>query len=146
MTFKYSICHPEKENNEYKDNLISENEVMEIAKNYPWIEKLKFCDSLNPEDIYYSPSLDFTCIENGKSFCLTADYDNDEKLVFSLWDNRPKKVKVLFGLLGEKEKIIVDDIWSINFDRSLKYLEHFVNSNYSLIEELITFNHKLKAT
>lgn len=146
MTFKYSICHPEKENNEYKDNPISENEVMEIAKNYPWIEKLKFCDSLNPEDIYYSPSLDFTCIENGKSFCLTADYDNDEKLVFYLWDNRPKKVKVLFGLLGEKEKIIVDDIWSINFDKSLKYLEHFVNSNYSLIEELITFNHKLKAT
>lgn len=69
MTFKYSICHPEKENNEYKDNLISENEVMEIAKNYPWIEKLKFCDSLNPEDIYYSPSLDFTCIKNGKKFC-----------------------------------------------------------------------------
>lgn len=66
--------------------------------------------------------------------------------MFSLWDNRPKKVKVLFGLLGEKEKIIVDDIWSINFDKSLKYLEHFVNSNYSLIEELITFNHKLKAT
>ena len=136
MTFKYSICHPEKENIEYKDNPISGNEVMEIAKNYPWIEKLKFCDSLNTEDIYYSPSLDFTCIENGKSFCLTADYDNEEKLVFSLWYNRPKKVKVLFGLFGEKEKIVVDDIWSINFDKSLKYLEHFVNSNYSLIEEL----------
>lgn len=136
MTYKHSICHPEKEDIEYRKSPISGNEVVEIAKNYPWIEKLKFSDSLNPEDIHYSPSIDFTCIENGKSFCLTANYDKNENLEFSLWFNRPKKVKVLFGLLGEKEKMVVDDIWSINFERSLKYLEHFVNGNHSLIEEL----------
>ena len=136
MTFKYSICHPEKKDIEYKNNSISGKEILEIAKNYPWIEKLKFSDSLKQEDIYYNPSLDFTCIENGKSFCLTADYDNNKNLQFSLWYNRPKKTKVLFGLLGEKEKMIVDDIWSINFNKSLQYLENFVNGNYSLIEEL----------
>ena len=32
MTFKYSICHPEKENIEYKDNPISGNEVMELSQ------------------------------------------------------------------------------------------------------------------
>jgi hypothetical protein len=136
MTFKYSICHPDKEEIEYQDNSISGNKVLEIAKNYPWIEKLKFSDSLNQKNVYYSPSLDFTCIENRKSFCLTANFDKIENLEFSLWYNRPKKVKVLFGLLGEKKKMVVDDIWSINLDKSLKYLEYFVNGNYSLIEEL----------
>jgi hypothetical protein len=136
MTYKYSICHPEKENIEYLNSPISENEVLEIAENYPWIEKLKFSDSLNPENIHYSPSIDFICIENEKSFCLTANYDENKNLEFSLWYNRPKKVKVLFGLFGEKEKMIVDDVWSINLEKSLKYLEHFVNGNHSLVEEL----------
>ena len=136
MTYKYSICHPEKEDIEYRDNPISENEVLEIAKNYSWLEKLKFSDSLNQDNVYYSPSLDFTCIENGKSFCLTADYDENENIEFSLWYNRPKKVKILFGLLGEKERMELDDIWSISFDKSMQYLEYFVNGNYSIIEEL----------
>ncbi len=136
MTYKYSICHPEKEDIEYRNNPITGKEILEIAENYPWIEKLKFSDSLNQEDVHYSPSLDFTCIENGKSFCMTANYDKKENIEFSLWYNRPKKVKVLFGLLGEREKMTVDDIWSISFDKSLKYLEHFVNGNHSLIEEL----------
>ena len=133
---RMTICHPQKEDIEYLNSPISENEVLEIAKNYPWIEKLKFLDSLNQEDIHYNPSIDFTCIENGKSFCLTANYDNNKNLEFSLWYNRPKRVKVLFGLFGEKEKMVVDDIWSISFEKSLKYLEHFVNGNHSLIEEL----------
>ena len=136
MTYKYSICHPEKPDIEYKNDPISGKNVIGISKNYPWIEKLKFSDSLNQEDIHYSPSLDFTCIENGKSFGLTAHYDKDQNLEFSLWFNRPKKVKVLFGLLGEKEKMIVDDIWSIDFKKSMIYLEHFINENYTLIEEL----------
>ena len=136
MTFKYSICHPEKADIEYKNNPISDKEVLQIAKNYPWIEKLKLSDTLKQENVHYSPSLDFTNIKNGKSFCLTAGYDKNGKLEFSLWYNRPKKVKILFGLLGEKEKMIVDDFWSLDFDKSIKYLEYFVNRNYSIIEEL----------
>jgi hypothetical protein len=136
MTYKYSICHPEKENIEYLNSPISENEVLEMAKNYPWIEKLKFSDSLNPENIHYNPSIDFICIENGKSFCLTANFDDNKNLEFSLWYHRPKTVKVLFGLFGEKEKMVVDDVWSINLEKSLKYLEHFVNGNYTLVEKL----------
>jgi hypothetical protein len=136
MAFKYSICHPEKEDIEYRNTPISENEVLEIAKNYPWIEKLKFSDSLNQDNVQYSPSLDFTNIKNGISFCLTADFDKNEKLEFSLWFNRPKRVKVLFGLLGEKERMVVDDFWSLNFEESMKYLKYFVNGNYSTIEKL----------
>ena len=67
---------------------------------------------------------------------MTAAYDENKKLEFSLWYNRPKKVKVLFGLLGEKERMVVDDFWSLNFEESMKYLEYFVNGNYSTIEKL----------
>jgi len=140
MTYSYSICHPEKEDIEYLNNPISKNEVLEIAKNYPWIEKLQFSDSLNQGEIHFNPSIDFTCIENRKSFCLTANYDKNKNLEFSLWYNRPKQVKVLFGLLGEKEKMVVDDISSIRFEKSLKYLEYFINGNHSLVEELYKKN------
>ncbi|WP_225035166.1 hypothetical protein [Winogradskyella sp. SM1960] len=136
MTFKYSICHPEKENIEYKNNPISGNEVLKIASNYPWINKLKVFHTLIRENINYNPSLDFTCIETGKSFCLTANFDENEQLEFSLWYNRPQKTKILFGLLGEKEKMVVDEIWSNSFNKSIKYLKHFVNGNYTVVEEL----------
>jgi len=136
MSYKYSICYPDKEEIEYRNNPISADEVLNIAKNYPWLEQLKFSDSLDQNKVYYSPSLDFNCIEDGKSFCLTANYNDKEQLEFSLWFNRPKKVKVLFGLLGEKEKVVVDDVWSFDFNKAIKYLEHFVNRKYQIIEEL----------
>ncbi len=136
MTFKYSICYPNKKDIEYKNNAILGDEVIKIAKNFPWLKEIELWNSLNENEIYYNPSLDFVCIENGRSFCLTADYDNTNDLKFSLWYNRPKKTKVFFGLFGDKEKMVVDDVWNISFEKSLQYLEYFVSGKYSLIEEL----------
>lgn len=134
MTFKYSICHPNQENIAYRDDPISDKEVMDIAENYPWIEQLNLIDSL--DEVHYSPSLDFTCLENNRRFCLTAAYDKERKLEFSLWYCRPKKVKVLFGLFGESERTVVDDVWSFSFQDALKYLDYFVNGNYHVVEGL----------
>jgi len=136
MTYQYSICHPDKEEIEYRNNPISSNEVINIAKNYPWLDQLKFSETLDQNNLYYSPSLDFNCIEDGKSFCLTAHYNDNKELEFSLWYNRPKRIKVLFGLLGEKEKMVVDDVWSFDINKALQYLEHFVDRKYQIIEEL----------
>lgn len=61
-TYTYSICHPDKKEIEYKKEKLSPKNVLEIAKNYPWMEQLKFSDSLDQELVYYNPSLDFTCI------------------------------------------------------------------------------------
>jgi len=30
----------------------------------------------------------------------------------------------------------VDSVWEIDFEKTLQYLEHFVNGNYNLIEAL----------
>lgn len=134
--FKYSICHPDKEEIEYKNKPISEIEVLDIAENYPWEEKLKLTESLINGILYFNPSLDFTCIENGRSFCLTANYGKNMQLEFSLWYNRPKKKKSFMGIFGEKEKMFVDDIWGFSLNQSLKYLKYFIQGNYSLVEEL----------
>lgn len=136
MNFKYSICHPNQKKIEYRNEIISAKEVMIIAKNYPWKEQLQLSDSLDKGSVYYNPSLDFTCLSNEKSFGLTADFNKNKGIEFSLWYKRPKKVKILFGLLGTKEIMSVDDIWSVNFDESLKYLEYFVTANYAGVEEL----------
>jgi DNA polymerase III epsilon subunit-like protein len=136
MTFNYSICHPNKRAIEYRNDAISGEDVLKIAQNYPWLEILASMEKIHPDSIYYSPSLDFTCIDNEKSFCLTANYNETNNLEFSLWYNRPKTVNILFGLLGKKEKMVVDDIWSIDFEKALHYLEHFVNGNYDVIEAL----------
>ncbi|MCR4030097.1 MULTISPECIES: hypothetical protein [Flavobacterium] len=136
MTFTYSICHPDKKEIECITKVISSNEVLEIATNYSWIQKLNLLDSISPDQIYFNPSLDFKNTANGKSFCLTAHYDEHKNPMFSLWYNRPKKVKVLFGLLGESEKMVVDDFWSLNLDESLKYLKFFLEGKYSEIEAL----------
>jgi hypothetical protein len=136
MTYKYSICYPDRKEIEYKNNLISANEALVIAKNHPWIEQLELLKNLNQDKICYNPSIDYSSTKNRKSFCLTANYNDDNKLEFSLWYNRPKKIKVLFGLLGEKEKMIVDDIWKIDFEKAIKYLEYFLNEKYDIIENL----------
>lgn len=136
MNYKYSICYPDKEQIQYIETPISGNEVLTIAKKFDWLEQLKISESIDPNKVYYSPSLDFKCIDSERSFGLTADFNKNKEMEFSLWYNRPKKVKILFGLLGESEKMFVDDVWNYKFDEAIKYLEHFVNKNYQIIENL----------
>ncbi|WP_018342208.1 hypothetical protein [Cytophaga aurantiaca] len=136
MTYKYSICYPNKKNIEYRNSALTGNVILDIAKKYPWIEQVELADSMHQNELCYSPSLDFTCIEDGRSFCLTAIYNTKKELEFSLWYYRPKKVNILFGLLGKKEKMVVDDFWSCDLDKAIKYLEHFVNKEYQIIEDL----------
>jgi hypothetical protein len=45
-------------------------------------------------------------------------------------------VKNLFGLLGKSEKMTVDDIWAIKFDKALNFLNCFINEDYQTIENL----------
>lgn len=136
MTFKYSICYPDKKEIEYKNDPISSMEVLSIARTYPWLEQLELLHSLHPDKIYYNPSLDFSCPGDEKNFGLTAHYNHQKQLEFSLWYCRAKRIKVFFGLWGEKEKMIVDDAWSFDIDTAMNFLEHFVNKNYQIIETL----------
>ncbi|WP_107038650.1 hypothetical protein [Brumimicrobium mesophilum] len=135
MTFKHSNCYPDKENIEYPSTVLDTQQVLELFKKHPWKEQNELCLKLPEEKIHFSPSIGFTNTNSKHGLELTA-HEDDGKLSFSLWFNRPKKVKVLFGILGEYERMQVDDVWGFNLDESILYLTHFVNGNYSVIEEL----------
>ena len=57
MSYKYSICHPEKSEIEYPNQILSEKEVKEKVLNYPWINELKKMKLMKENEIHYSPSL-----------------------------------------------------------------------------------------
>lgn len=136
MSYTYSICYPDKAKIEYRTTIISSDEVVNIAKNYPWLEQLNLLEKLDGNDVCFNPSLDFTSTKDGKSLGLTANYNESKQLEFSLWYNRPKMVKVLFGLLGTKEKMDVDDVWHIDIETALKYLKHFLDGEFEIVERL----------
>jgi hypothetical protein len=135
MSFKYTICHPDKQAIEYPSEVLNNQQVIDLAKKYHWKEQIDLCFSLLEEQIFYSPSLEFINTTSKYSLTLTADLIDGE-ISFALWFNRPKKVKILFGLLGQTERMEVDDVWPFTLDESIKYLEHFLNGNYSIIEKL----------
>ncbi|KQS90272.1 hypothetical protein ASG21_14500 [Chryseobacterium sp. Leaf394] len=136
MNYKYSICYPNQKEIEHRNEVISANEVISIAKNYPWEDQLMLLDSLKENSVYYNPSLDFICLSNKRSFGLTAEFSKNKELEFSLWYDRPKKVRFLFGILGHKERMVLNEVSSVDFEMSLMYLGHFVKGNYLMLEKL----------
>jgi hypothetical protein len=136
MPFKYSICHVDKPNIEYPKNILTAEEVKEIVHNYSWKKELKKLQSISPNQGYYSPSLDFTNLANNYSFCLSAGGEDPENFSFYIWYNRKVKKKILFGLLGEKDRFDLIDKW---FTEEAGYLllDNFLSDNYELIEKLM---------
>jgi hypothetical protein len=89
--------------------------------------------TMPPEVINYSPSLDFTNLQDNHSLCLTAEGDPEE-YAFSVWYKRPVMRKVLFGLLGEREKMeVIDKLFSV--DGAFRLLELFLRQEYNSIEK-----------
>lgn len=136
MPYKYSICYPDKKDIVYFESPISGDEVLEIANKFDWTDQLKLAERIDQNNVFWSPSIEFICMESKRSFTLTADFNDKNELEFSLWYDRPKKVKILFGLLGETEKMVVDDVWNYSFNEAIEYLKHFVNKNFQVIENL----------
>lgn len=132
MYYKHSICRPESPEIEYPEKKLTAEQVREIARKYPWKQELQKLKTLPPDEINYSPSVDFINLQDNHSFCLTAEGEPEEYL-FSVWYKRPVLKKVLFGLLGEREKMgVIDKSFSI--DGAFRLLEKFLKQDYDSIE------------
>jgi hypothetical protein len=133
MNYKYSICHIDKSEIEYKNETIDKEQILDIVINYPWSEELKRMQEIDESKICYSPSLDFKNIDDNHSFCLTAEGE-PLNYSFSVWYNRPIKKKVMFGLMGEKEKLEVIDK---HFEKvkAIELLKRFLAKEYKSIEQ-----------
>jgi len=132
MHYKHSICHPESPEIEYPDQKLSAEQVRETARHYPWKQELQKLKTMSPQEINYSPALDFTNLQDNHSLCLTAEGEPEEYL-FSVFYNRPVMKKVLFGLLGEREKMEVIDK-SFSIEEAFRVLEMFLKLDYDSIE------------
>ena len=133
MSYKFSICHPEKEEIEYPNTTLNSEQVKELATKYPWESELRKLKTMRFEEIHYNPSVDFTNQSNNRSFCLTVERE-PENFKFSVWYNRPKMKKVLFGLLGQKEKLEVIDK-SFTQEEAYKLLDVFLSGDYLAVEK-----------
>jgi hypothetical protein len=133
MFYTISICHPDKEQIEILPNPLSKRESQEFFDNYPWIKQLDFMDQ---EKIHFSPSIRFTNNANNISLEMTAD-SIDSKLFFSLWYERPVKTKILFGILGEKDKLKLIEKWGFDYASAQSLLKKFLSDNHTEIERVM---------
>ena len=136
MSFKYSICHPDKPNIEYPKTILTADAVKEMVHSYPWKEALNKMHALHANEVYYSPSLDFTNLNNNYSFCLSAAGKESDDFTFYIFYNRKIKKKILFGLLGEKEDFYLIDK-AFTKDTGYLLLDSFLSGNYKMIEKLM---------
>jgi hypothetical protein len=100
MQYKASFCDP------FKADIVDlgyveKEKVMELFERVPWAEYLVKMEAARENEIHWSPSLDFKDEDNHQiiSVSVAGKPDNIDWLIFYI---RPKKVKRLFGLLGEK--------------------------------------------
>ena len=85
MPYKYSICHIDQPEIEYPEEILTDKQVKEMVLAYPWKENLKKLKSLQVEEAHYSPSLDFTNLDNNYSFCLSVGGKDPENFTFYIW-------------------------------------------------------------
>lgn len=132
MKYKYSICHPDKEEIEHKDNILTTDEVKQIADSYSWGSELVKMEGL--EQPCYNPSLDFKNIETNYSLGLTA-HKKENKIMFSIWFGRSVIKKSFLGLFGEKVVFEVIDKWEYEKKEALEFLDIFLEMDYEKLEE-----------
>ena len=106
MKYKHSVWYPDQMEVEHSDKQLSATEVKTKAENYPWKTELLKFSTLNYDDIYFNPALEFVCLDDKYSLCLRAE-GKPERFSFSVWYNRPRMKKVFFGFLGKKPEFEV---------------------------------------
>ena len=136
MNYKITICHPDKKEIETVPRNYNIIEAKEFFNNYQWKKELELMSSMKIDDVQYNPSIRFTNISNNISLELTAEIKN-EKISFSLWYERPKMTKILFGILGEKKKMQLIEKWNFNFESSQLHLSSFLNQEYDKVEKVM---------
>lgn len=136
VKFELSICHPDNEEIETLTKAFTSREAQNFFNEYPWSEQLELLDKMNQEDVQYSPSVRFTNTTNNISLEMTAE-SKDGNIFFSLWFERPVMTKILFGLLGVKEKMKLTDKWGFAHASSKAHLESFLDQKYEDLERVM---------
>lgn len=135
-TYEWTVCYPDKPEIEDK-GLIDRDQILHAFDCYPWSDQLALLSSLAYGRVNYNPSIRFTNKENGRWLELTAEGTPTE-ILFSIWYSRPVLKKVLFGILGEREKEDVVDSGPFRLDQSKEVLDLFLEGNHEELERRLS--------
>jgi hypothetical protein len=146
MLFDVEFQHPFEEDERTYDS-ISNNEVIEIFKNIDWAQinhdvYAKHDDIIHDYyyfTIYYYPEAQIEYMfDIGPEFTFGNDLkENGLKFEISLDRESKKMKKVLFGLLGEKEVIVNENITmqNQNLEFAVKCMYAFISLDFDFLDK-----------
>ena len=97
--FRYSICDPLLKK-PIEKGPIERGQILSVLESFPWLEMLDKMDAANPNEIEYSPSLEFENESNkcGITISINGSRDDHDYMIFF---KRPKRIRRLLGLFSE---------------------------------------------
>ena len=132
MNFRASFCDPFRpEIIEMGD--IEKDKIIETFEKIPWTELLKKMESVNQNDIHYSPSLEIENKDNRNGLSVSA-VDGKEWYIFF---KRPKMVKKFFGLSEKMDDNYLTDITGQTIHDVRACLEALIKNDLKFLEEKI---------
>jgi hypothetical protein len=97
--FRYSICDPlRKDPIEMGD--IAKEKILDILEKFPWLDLLAKMNSVDANQLHYSPSLEFENKLNKHGLSISI-IENDNGHEYYIFYKRPKLVRKFFGLINE---------------------------------------------
>nr|WP_319401739.1 hypothetical protein [uncultured Carboxylicivirga sp.] len=132
MTFRASFCHPFKSDIiEY--GTVESDRIIEAFEKVPWTELLNKMQNAKDSEIHYSPSFEIENIKNKNGLAISA-LDGGEWYIFY---KRPKKVKILFGLIERMNDNYVTEIHGQTEKDAKECLEALLKNNFEFLDNKI---------
>jgi len=86
--FKYTICDP-LISNAIDKGTISKEGALQAFNGFPWEEMLAKMRTARPEDISFSPSIEFSNLDDGSSFTVSVVEDEKETVFYLFYKSAP---------------------------------------------------------
>lgn len=135
MNFKATFCDP------FNPEIIDLGEILQediISKfeHIDWTGYLNKMAAASESDIHFSPSLEIECTDtkNALSVSAVGDAGNYE---FYIFYKRPKKVKILFGLIEREIENYISDVQGQTKQDVINCLKALIRNDTALLTEVI---------
>ncbi len=132
MTFKASFCDPFKSDIiEY--GMVESDKIMDAFDKIPWLQLLTKMKAAKDSEIHYSPSFEIENTTNNHGLSLSA-LDGGEWYIFY---KRPKKVKLLFGLIERLNKNYLTEVHGQTEKDAKECMKALINNDLEYLNEKV---------
>ncbi len=135
LTFSVAFCDP------LQPDMIalgemSSNTIIAYFEKIDWNAYLQKMQQAEQDDIHYSPLLELKNEANGHIISVSAvgePYQHE----FNIFYERPKKVKVFFGLIQQTDQAYMTDITEQNQKSVIDCLNALINNDFEYLDHTI---------